>query len=121
MHEGETFDFSIYAERLSVIPKIQDTLVEWGKQHFESFPWRITQNSFHALVAEMMLQRTKAEQVEPIYNAFTVRYETPSDALRANRDNLISLLKPLGLNWRIEKILECIKTLNADLLISGRC
>lgn len=114
MSGRKTSEFTDKTGRIRSIELIQDILINWGKQHFDPFPWRTTKNSFHALVAEMMLQRTKAEQVEPIYNEFTIRYETPSEAMKAERDCLTSLLKPLGLNWRIEKILECIMALDAQ-------
>jgi len=53
-----------------------------------------------------MLQRTKAEQVVPIYSLFTARYSTPHDVAIEKSSEVLELLKPLGLNWRNKKIVE---------------
>ena len=54
-------------------------ILKWGRRHFGSFPWRNTPNRWHALVAEVMLQRTRADQVVPVYNWFTSVYATPNE------------------------------------------
>src|ERR1043166_9214509 len=61
----------------------QRSLFHWGHANFIPFPWRFTENKFHALLAEMMLQRTRAEQVVPVYNEFIRRYPTASLAAKA--------------------------------------
>lgn len=38
-------------------------------------------------VAEMMLQRTKADQVQPVYLNFFLNFKTPSDVARTNMKN----------------------------------
>jgi A/G-specific adenine glycosylase len=72
-------------------------IINWGSKHYQSFPWRTTKNRWHALVAEIMLQRTRAEQVLPIYKSFCEIYETPSDYLK---DDKASSFLSLGLIWR---------------------
>ena len=47
-----------------------------------------------------MLQRTRADQVVPIFNQFRVRYPVPSALARATEEELTSLVEPLGLRWR---------------------
>lgn len=59
-----------------------------------------------------MLQRTRAEQVVPVFIKFTSRYNTPEDAAAENHEKILELLKPLGLEWRSKKILELINELN---------
>lgn len=78
--------------------KIQLSSVEY----YSDFPWRSTGNMWHALVAEVMLQRTKAEQVEPVYRAFSKLYPAPEDYLN---DEGAHVFESLGLHWR-EKQLE---------------
>lgn len=79
----------------------RSTLRNWGCRNFASFPWRHTRNQFHALIAEVMLQRTRAEQVVPVYAVFVRRFPSPRDAARANARSFLKLLKPLGLAWRV--------------------
>lgn len=99
-------------DRVRLIRKIRSSLISWGRDHFETFPWRSSTNSFHSLVAEMMLQRTRAEQVEPIYNAFVAKYPTPEKAARDSPDAILDLLKPLGLEWRARNILRLVCSLS---------
>jgi A/G-specific adenine glycosylase len=79
-------------------------LANWGRAHYVDFPWRSTKNSFHALVAEIMLQRTKAEQVVPVYTTFASLYPTAKEASSANPEELLEILAHLGLRWRAKKI-----------------
>ena len=104
----ETTESKCKIDRIDVIRSI---LIEWGRKNFDNFPWRTTNNHFHALIAELMLQRTKAEQVLPIYSSFVTQYKTVHNA-SANSSSIMELLKPLGLNWRIRKIVELINELD---------
>ncbi|MBT4286384.1 MAG: hypothetical protein HOD92_03540 [Deltaproteobacteria bacterium] len=85
---------------------IQNKLIRWGKDNYATFPWRTTNNHFHALIAELMLQRTRAEQVVPIYNKFT--NIVPTFSTRFEHKIMRDLLLPLGLTRRIEYIILLI-------------
>lgn len=94
-----------------IIKEIRSKIIDWGKRNFVSFPWRLTENKFHALLAEMMLQRTKAEQVKPVYQLFVKNYPTLDIALMSRRE-ILTLLRSLGLRWRALKIIELIEELH---------
>ena len=104
---------SISTPSTNVIELFRRKLLEWSTRNFAPFPWRLTHNSFHALIAEIMLQRTKAEQVERVYTEFVRRYRTPEDVLEDTEDHLLSLLRPLGLHWRSVTILKLVAELHA--------
>jgi A/G-specific adenine glycosylase len=70
-------------------------------------PWRQTTDSYHLLVAESLLQRTDADTVAPIYKLFLHRYPTIQDLAAANLKDTIDILKPLGLFFRAERLLQC--------------
>jgi A/G-specific adenine glycosylase len=99
------------------ISQIKDILLSWGKEHFVPFPWRTTDNKFHGLIAEILLQRTRAEQVVPVFELFSKRYSSAMEASRAESSELLDLLRPLGLNWRCKKIIELI---NDPSLVDGK-
>lgn len=82
-------------------------IINWGSKNYQNFPWRATKNRWHALVAEIMLQRTRAEQVLPVYESFCKKYETPSDYLKDDKANLFI---SLGLIWR-ERELKKLSTI----------
>lgn len=62
-------------------------------------------------MAEMMLQRTRAAQVEPVWSAFISRWPTLDEARRASDAELAEALAPLGLNWRIQNLIRLIRSL----------
>jgi len=67
------------------------------------------------LLAEVMLQRTRADQVARVYQEFVSRYPNFQTLRQAPRSEVKKLLQPLGLNWRIERILELIDFLEREL------
>ena len=91
------------------IESIQAALINWGKENYADFSWRSTENKFHALIAEVMLQRTRAEQVEGVYTDFIVK--VPSLDIDLDLQGIREVLRPLGLNWRIDKIVELLGVL----------
>ena len=66
MKKIDNFNISYFKKRL----------IDWGRVNFKDFPWRRTKNKWHYLVAEIMLQRTKADQVEPVYLSFVRSFPT---------------------------------------------
>ena len=91
-----------------LITYFRDNLIRWGRKNFSDFPWRNTKNKWHALVAEIMLQRTKAEQVLPVYQSFCAKYETPFEYLK---DPKTSVFQSLGLNWRERELRKLAEAL----------
>ena len=77
-------------------------LDKWWQQNKRQFPWRATFVPYEILVAEILLHRTKAEQVAKVYPNFLKSYPTISCLAKANLLEIQVLLKGLGLNWRIE-------------------
>jgi A/G-specific adenine glycosylase len=82
------------------------TLAEWSAANGRSFPWRTATNPFHLLMAELLLRKTQAERVEPIYTELTARFSTPDEVLRVNKGELLAMLSPLGLTRRVAYLLD---------------
>jgi A/G-specific adenine glycosylase len=79
-------------------------LISWGQEHFRSFPWRLTSDPYHILMAEIMLHRTQAPQVVSVYKQFVVCYPDISSLAQAEKEALHQELYSLGLRWRIDLI-----------------
>ena len=77
-------------------------LLKWFACHERDYPWRRARDPWRVLIAEMMLQRTKADQVERVYRDFFRKFKKPSDAAGADPALFRATLFPLGLRWRIE-------------------
>lgn len=83
------------------VGELRAKLLRWHRRHGRSYPWRETDCPFHLLLAEMMLQRTRADQVVPVYERFIARLPTPEAVATARMRDLRRALKPLGLAWRV--------------------
>jgi A/G-specific adenine glycosylase len=77
------------------------SLVVWGPRHGRLFPWRTTLDPYGLLIAELMLRRTQARQVVPVYEAFLQRFPTVQALALASEDEVRQLVSPLGLAWRV--------------------
>jgi A/G-specific adenine glycosylase len=88
------------------VEAFRKALVDWGREHFRSFPWRLTTDPYHILMAEVMLHRTQAPQVIPVYERFVKRYPDVLSLARATKEDLHETLYSLGLRWRIDLIYE---------------
>lgn len=83
-------------------PGLATELVSWFDEHGRDFPWRPLRDPFLLLVAELMLQRTRASQVEPVFLEFQGRFSEASDVLEAGREAVDDIFKRLGLRWRAD-------------------
>jgi len=79
---------------------IRHRLIGWGKRNYRKLPWRHTKSKFHALIAEILLQRTKADQVLPVYKVFIAKYKTSDSLYSARLAEIKKTIKSLGLLWR---------------------
>jgi len=96
---------SDYLMSLDIAPKdisaFRTVIIEWEMEYKTTYPWRISGNRWHALVAEIMLQRTRADQVIPVYHTFCNNYPTPLDFINDKASNVFA---NLGLYWRSEQL-----------------
>jgi A/G-specific adenine glycosylase len=79
-------------------------LTSWAADHLRDFPWRKTTDPYAILVAEVLLQKTGAETVAPIYASFLARYPTLAILAGASVEDVAMLLRPLGLAFRAERL-----------------
>ena len=85
----------------SKIAYFRQGVIKWNRLHYTDFPWRKTNNKWHSFVAEIMLQRTNADQVLPVYNRFCKLYPNPKDYSLEENYNVFD---SLGLKWRNIKL-----------------
>ena len=104
------------SHRLEVRPP-DDRSIAWFRKVLQayrvtnqrSFPWRDTGRSAYELViAEILLQRTKADHVSGMYRGFLSRFPNWSALADARLQEIQALLKPVGLWRRKAKSLRAI-------------
>jgi len=79
-------------------------LLKWWKNNKREFPWRETRNLYKILISEILLHRTRASQVTPVYLEFLERLPTITVLSEASIEDVKKILYPLGLSWRTEQM-----------------
>lgn len=88
----------------SRIRKFVDILLLWGSINRRDFPWRKESDPYKVLVTELMLQRTKAEQVLRVYEIFFKRFPKPEALAKSPVSEIERVIKPLGLAYRAKRL-----------------
>lgn len=79
-------------------------LLNWFSKNGRKFPWRGSRiSNYNRIIAEILLQRTKAEIVKQHYNEFLEVYPDWKSIANASNRELGKVLRPLGL-WRKRSI-----------------
>ena len=84
-------------------------LIKWYGEHRRSFPWREDGlTPYRVFVAEMLLRKTTAEAVDPVYKDFIKQYPELSSLRAADIEEIAKLLQPLGLHNKRAKAFKNI-------------
>lgn len=86
-------------------------LLAWFQTNARTFVWRHQHDPYAILVAEMMLHRTQARQVEPVYLRFLAAYPNPLALAQSDEREVAGILAPLGLAWRTANFIPLARTL----------
>lgn len=78
----------------------QDKLLTWFKDNKKDYPWRKTDDPYHIMVSEFMLQQTQTSRVIPKYEAFINRFPTLKSLANAENIEVLELWSGLGYNRR---------------------
>jgi A/G-specific adenine glycosylase len=84
--------------------QIQKRIRRWGRMHFQDYPWRGRVDAYAGLIAEVLLQRTRASAVPAVFEKFLSRFPTPEHLARATEQEIAEVIYPLGLSWRVPLI-----------------
>ncbi len=88
-----------------------EELLSWFGKNRRDFPWRKTKDPYKILIAEVMLQRTRADQVKKIYRDFLKEFPTIKSLYLASPERVKRYFSKLGLGWRAEKTIALAKVL----------
>lgn len=85
------------------------SLLVWSASNFRNFSWRKKSPPYKILIAELMLQRTKAEQVEPVYKKFLKQFSDINSLSNAKVNSVKKYTSTLGLHWRANNFIKAAK------------
>ncbi len=93
------------------IKEFQRKILFWYQKNKRKLPWRETQNPYHILVSEIMLQQTQVNRVIPYYNRFLQFFPTLESLAKADKTTLLENWSGLGYNSRVLRLQKCAQIL----------
>jgi A/G-specific adenine glycosylase len=84
--------------------RFRSRLLAWYRRHGRDLPWRKTDDPYHILVSEIMLQQTQVDRVLPKYAEWLVKYPSLDALAAASEDEVTRAWYPLGYNIRPRRL-----------------
>jgi len=82
----------------------RERLLGWYRKHGRDLPWRTTDDPYHILVSEVMLQQTQVDRVLPKYHEWLGRYPSFEALAAATEADVVKTWYPLGYNIRPRRL-----------------
>ncbi len=84
--------------------RFRQRLLTWYRRHGRDLPWRKTDDPYHILVSEIMLQQTQVDRVLPKYAEWLAKYPSLHALAAAPEQDVNDTWRPLGYNIRPRRL-----------------
>ena len=84
--------------------RFRQRLLTWYRAFGRDLPWRRTDDPYHILVSEMMLQQTQVDRVLPKYHEWLTKYPSLEQLASAPEADVSATWRPLGYNVRPKRL-----------------
>src|SRR6187455_289402 len=84
--------------------RFRQRLLTWYGRHGRDLPWRKTDDPYHILVSEIMLQQTQVDRVLPKYAEWLDKYPSMGVLAAAPEREVTETWYPLGYNIRPRRL-----------------
>jgi len=84
--------------------RFRQKLLAWYRRHGRDLPWRKTDDPYHILVSEIMLQQTQVDRVLPKYSEWLDKYPSLHALAAAPEKDVTTTWYPLGYNIRPKRL-----------------
>lgn len=84
--------------------RFRQRLLTWYRANGRDLPWRQTDDPYHILVSEVMLQQTQVDRVLPKYHEWLQKYPSLEHLAGASVDDVAQTWRPLGYNIRPRRL-----------------
>ncbi len=91
---------------MRTLSSVAQKLINWWKNNGRKFPWRETYDTYRIFVAEILLHRTRAENVAEVYERFLERFPDVTALATASFTDVDEVIGKLGLRWRSIMLLD---------------
>ena len=84
--------------------RFRQRLFTWYRRYGRDLPWRKTDDPYHILVSEIMLQQTQVDRVLPKYAEWLAKYPSLDALATAPEQEVNDTWRPLGYNIRPRRL-----------------
>jgi A/G-specific adenine glycosylase len=84
--------------------RFRQRLLTWYGRHGRDLPWRRTDDPYHILVSEIMLQQTQVDRVLPKYAEWLEKFPSLAVLATADERRVTETWRPLGYNIRPRRL-----------------
>ncbi|MDR1988747.1 MAG: A/G-specific adenine glycosylase [Acidobacteriaceae bacterium] len=84
--------------------RFRQRLLTWYQRHGRDLPWRKTDDPYHILVSEIMLQQTQVDRVLPKYAEWLEKFPSLHALADAPEQEVTTTWYPLGYNIRPRRL-----------------
>src|SRR4051794_17730337 len=84
--------------------RFRQRLLQWYTRNGRSLPWRTTDDPYHILVSEVMLQQTQVDRVLPKYHEWLEKFPSLEALAVADEHHVADTWRPLGYNIRPRRL-----------------
>jgi A/G-specific adenine glycosylase len=96
----------------ALVNEIRRRVIEWEKQHWVPYPWRVDRTPYKVLIAEVLLKRTTRQAVLREFPKFIAKYPDIESLYRAPIEEVEDTLRRLGLyRQRAQHLKELAKVI----------
>ena len=96
------------------VSSFQNLLYDYYKRNRRDLPWRNTDNLYHILVSEIMLQQTQVERVIEKYDRFVTRFPDAASLAKATLKEVLEVWQGLGYNRRAISLMKLAGIMVSD-------
>lgn len=86
-------------------------LIDWGRKNRRDFPWRKESDAFRILIAEVLLQRSRANTVAPVYAQLFEQWPDSATLASVAISELQDVIRPLGLTHRAKTVITLARAI----------
>jgi DNA (cytosine-5)-methyltransferase 1 len=94
--------------------KFRRCLLGWYRENKRDFPWRYSKDPYKIIISEILLQKTDAPKVLPVYRKFIKKYPNANSLQKAKLSDVKKLIESLGLLYRAERLISIGKVISAS-------
>ncbi|MBN1639105.1 MAG: hypothetical protein JW866_09065 [Ignavibacteriales bacterium] len=89
-------------------------MLEWYKTYGRSFPWRETNNPYHILIAEILLQKTNVRKVVDVYEHMIRQFPDIHSLANGDYEEVRKIFLKIGFHYRAHRLIEIAKVIKND-------